>query len=153
MSVARLAFTVLASLALSASTTLAMSSSSVRVEVTQPAPGNRAVVTSRSYDAHVTLSIEHADGSTTPSGWSTRSDGRPFTFQPGKNLIQGWTDGVLQMREGERALMHVPSHLGYGAAAQGQKGGAWYIPASSNLLFDIEILRASGAAAPVKAEL
>ena len=125
----------------------------VRVEVTQPQPGNRPVTTSRSYDAHVTLSIENADGTTTPSGWSTRTDGRPFTFQPGRNLIQGWTDGVLQMREGERALMHVPSALGYGAAAQGSKGGAWYIPGNSNLLFDIEILRASGSSAPAKAEL
>ncbi len=37
---------------------------------------------------------------------------RPFSFQPGRNLIKGWTDGVLQMREGERALIHVPPQLG-----------------------------------------
>lgn len=38
--------------------------------------------------SHVTLYIENADGSKTPSGWSTRvSDGAdkdsPFAFQPG----------------------------------------------------------------------
>ena len=44
------------------------------------------------------------------------------------------------MREGERAVLHVPSSKGYGASAQGSKGGAWYIPANSNLHFDIEIL-------------
>jgi len=58
------------------------------------------------YAAHVTLYIENADKSKTPSGWSTRQqDGaaadKPFAFQPGVNLIQGWTQGVLEMREGQ----------------------------------------------------
>ena len=97
----------------------------------------------------VTLYIEEADGSKTPSGWSTRvSDGaaadKPFEFQPGVGLIQGWTDGVLQMKEGERAWLHVPSQLGYGSRAMGSPGGAFYIPADSNLLFDIEILSKAG---------
>lgn len=55
--------------------------------------------------------------------------------------------------QGERALMHVPFSLGYGAAAQGSKGGAWYIPGSSNLLFDIEIVSKTGVKAPAKEEL
>merc|ERR1740117_1995399 len=81
----------------------------------------------------------------TPSGWSTRKeDGaavdQPFEFQPGVGLIQGWTDGVLQMNIGERAYLHVPSALGYGSNPMGSQGGAFYIPANSNLLFDIEIL-------------
>jgi hypothetical protein len=77
----------------------------------------------------VTLSIEGADGKLTPSGWSTRKegggDGRPFSFTPGQNLIAGWSEGVLKMREGERALLHVPAAKGYGAAPQGSKGGGW----------------------------
>eukprot|EP00587_Corethron_hystrix_P011208 CAMPEP_0113298452 /NCGR_PEP_ID=MMETSP0010_2-20120614/893_1 /TAXON_ID=216773 ORGANISM="Corethron hystrix, Strain 308" /NCGR_SAMPLE_ID=MMETSP0010_2 /ASSEMBLY_ACC=CAM_ASM_000155 /LENGTH=103 /DNA_ID=CAMNT_0000151513 /DNA_START=201 /DNA_END=512 /DNA_ORIENTATION=- /assembly_acc=CAM_ASM_000155 len=94
----------------------------------------------------VTLYIEKADGSRTPSGWSTRKiDGaqadEPFEFQPGKNLIVGWTEGVLKMREGERALLHVPSDKGYGGRAMGQpNGGGFWIPPNSDLLFDIEIL-------------
>ena len=96
------------------------------------------------YDSQVTLSIENMkDGSITPAGWSTRAEnggnGQPFSFTPGQGLIQGWTDGVLKMREGERAILHVPPHLGYGASEQGSKGGAWYIPANSHLHFDIEI--------------
>lgn len=55
---------------------------------------------------------------------------------------------MLQMREGERALIHVPPSLGYGPAAQGSPGGAWYIPGNSKLLFDIEILGKTGAPAP-----
>ena len=44
------------------------------------------------------------------------------------------------MREGERANLHVPASLGYGAQAMGGPGGSFYIPANSDLLFDIEIL-------------
>ena len=32
----------------------------------------------------------------------------PTAVTPGVKLIKGWTEGVLQMREGERAIMHVP---------------------------------------------
>lgn len=65
---------------------------------------------------------------------------QPFAFQPGVNLIAGWTEGVLQMKEGERAWLHVPADKGYGQQTMGSKGGAFYIPGNSNLLFDIEIL-------------
>ena len=116
----------------------------VRVEIKTPYPDNAKVTGSSTYDCQVTLSIENKDGSTTPSGWSTRKenggDGKPFSFQPGVKLIEGWSKGVLQMKEGERALIHVPPGMGYGAGAQGQKGGGWYIPGNSNLLFDIEII-------------
>lgn len=44
------------------------------------------------------------------------------------------------MKEGERALLHVPNRLGYGNSPMGSPGGAFYIPGGSNLLFDIEIL-------------
>lgn len=46
------------------------------------------------------------------------------------------------MKEGERAVLHVPPSKGYGAQSQGSKGGGWYIPGNSNLHFDIEILGA-----------
>ena len=55
------------------------------------------------------------------------------------------------MREGERAKLHVPAWLGYDQKEQGTKGGAWYIPAESDLLFDIEVLRKKGAGGPAAA--
>jgi hypothetical protein len=120
----------------------------VVVETTSPGKGPLASKDHR-YRSMVTLYIENADKSRTPSGWSTRvEDGaavdQPFEFQPGVNLIQGWTEGVLQMNEGERALLHVPASLGYGARPMGSPGGAFYIPANSDLLFDIEILGKAG---------
>jgi FKBP-type peptidyl-prolyl cis-trans isomerase len=104
------------------------------------------VTTAHRYSSHVTLYIKNDDGSKTPSGWSTRkSDGaatdQPFAFQPGVGLIIGWTEGVLKMTEGERSWLTVPSEKGYGAQSMGSPGGSgFYIPANSNLLFDIEIL-------------
>ena len=123
----------------------------VRVETLVAARAGAArVVRAHRYEAHVTLSIEADDGTLTPSGWSTRAeqggDGRLFAFQPGQGVI-GFTQGVLEMREGERAKIHVPSMLGY-AEPDGCKGGAWCIPGSSNLLFDIEILGKQGAKGP-----
>ena len=122
----------------------------VRVETQKAAPsGAPAVTRDHKYLSHVTLYIENEDGSKTPSGWSTRKeDGadvdRPFPFQPGVNLIEGWTEGVLQLKEGERALLHVPSEKGYGERSMGGPGQAFHIPANSDLLFDIEILGKEG---------
>jgi hypothetical protein len=111
-----------------------------------------AVVATASFPKVTPDDLKALDGTLTPSGWSTRGS-QPFSFTPGQGLIQGWTDGVLQMREGERAVMHVPFQLGYGTSSQGSKGGAWYIPGSSNLHFDIEILSKEGSSAPEKEDL
>lgn len=46
----------------------------VKVDITDAKPENAPVTTASSYDAMVTLSIENEDGSTTPSGWSTRKE-------------------------------------------------------------------------------
>lgn len=73
------------------------------------------------------------------------SQDQPFSFQPGVGLIEGWTEGVLKMNEGERSWLSVPSAMGYGERAMGSPGGAgFYIPANSDLLFDIEILGKEG---------
>ncbi len=140
-------FSVLVLLITTTSTTVVMAEDpKVVVETINPArDGSPQVTASSTYRAMVTLYIENADGSKTPSGWSTRvSDGadidNPFAFQPGVGLIEGWTQGVLQMKEGERAWIHVPAALGYGERTMGSPGGPFYIPASSNLLFDIEIM-------------
>ena len=127
----------------------ASASAAVRVHTLNVGSGP-PVTRDHRYRSMVTLYIEGQDGSKTPSGWSTRredgaAEDKPFTFQPGVQLITGWTEGVLQMREGERAELHVPAALGYGNQPMGAPGGAFYIPAKSDLLFDIEILGKEGS--------
>ena len=119
------------------------------VSVTIQSPGTGPPVTRSSrYLSHVTLYIQNEDGTKTPSGWSTRqSDGAasdsPFAFMPGVGLIEGWSEGVLKMNEGERSWLGVPSEKGYGAQSVGSPNagaGGFYVPPNADLLFDIEVL-------------
>ncbi len=66
---------------------------------------------------------------------SSRSRGTPFSFWVGEGqVIAGWDEGLLGMKEGERRLLTVPPAIGYGAD---EKPG---IPPNSTLVFDIELL-------------
>ncbi len=50
------------------------------------------------------------------------------------NVIAGWRRGMILFGEGGKGTLIIPSSLGYGDQAQGD------IPASSALVFDIELL-------------
>lgn len=66
---------------------------------------------------------------------SSRRRGAPFSFWVGEGqVIPGWDEGLLGMREGERRELVVPPLLGYGSEP---KPG---IPANSTLVFDLELL-------------
>jgi len=66
---------------------------------------------------------------------SSRSRGTPFSFWVGEGqVIAGWDEGLLGMKEGERRLLTVPPAIGYGGD---EKPG---IPPNSTLVFDIELL-------------
>lgn len=60
----------------------------------------------------------------------------PFQFTLGENrVIQGWEQGVLGMKVGEKRKLTIPSVLGYG-----EVGSPPAIPASAGLIFEIELL-------------
>ncbi|MBN2267634.1 MAG: FKBP-type peptidyl-prolyl cis-trans isomerase [Candidatus Babeliaceae bacterium] len=62
--------------------------------------------------------------------------GQPFTFRIGVgHVIQGWDLGVLSMRVGEKRLLRIPPHLGYGS-----RGAGAAIPPNATLLFEVELL-------------
>ncbi|MNK01258.1 FK506-binding protein [compost metagenome] len=69
---------------------------------------------------------------------SSYDHGRPFEFVVGsKKVIQGWSQGLMGMREGGKRTLFVPSHLAYGERQIGK-----YIKPHSNLIFHVELLEA-----------
>ena len=59
----------------------------------------------------------------------------PMLYSAEAQLIQGFREGLLTMRVGDKLRLFIPSHLGYGA----QGGGRGAIPPNADLVFDIEI--------------
>jgi FKBP-type peptidyl-prolyl cis-trans isomerase len=61
---------------------------------------------------------------------------QPFSFRIGMGqVIQGWDEGVMSMKIGEKRRLFIPSNLGYGA-----RGAGGVIPAHANLIFDVELI-------------
>ncbi|NKI27700.1 peptidylprolyl isomerase [Arenibacter sp. 6A1] len=58
----------------------------------------------------------------------------PMDYSPEARLIPGFREGLLQMKEGDKVRLFIPSHLGYGASGAGN-----VIPPNANLVFDLEI--------------
>jgi peptidylprolyl isomerase len=63
--------------------------------------------------------------------------GKPFSFVIGiGHVIQGWDEGVLSMKVGEKRRLFIPASLGYGA-----RGAGNLIPPHADLIFDVELLQ------------
>jgi len=70
--------------------------------------------------------------------WSTRDTDSPFSFQIGLGkVIRGWDEGMMTMKVGEKANVHMSSDYGYGEAGF----PAWGIPKSAPLMFEVEVLQ------------
>ena len=64
---------------------------------------------------------------------SSKDTGKPFT-SPLSNLIQGWQQGLVGVKEGSTVRLYIPSDLAYGSSGSGN------IPPNSDLIFDIEVI-------------
>ena len=61
---------------------------------------------------------------------------KPFPFPIGKKegLMPGFIEGLEKMNVGDKAILFIPSNLGYGA-----QGAGSVIPPNTNLIFEIEM--------------
>lgn len=103
-------------------------SGKVQIEELQPGTGD-AVKNGDSVTVHYTGTL--TDGTQFDSSY----DREPFTFTVGSgSVIQGWDEGIIGMKVGEKRKLTIPPDLGYGSVQQGS------IPANSTLLFEIELI-------------
>lgn len=61
-------------------------------------------------------------------------NGFPFTYGNKTGLIAGFIEGLENMNSGDRALIFIPSKLGYG-----ERGAGGIIPPNTDLVFEIEM--------------
>jgi FKBP-type peptidyl-prolyl cis-trans isomerase len=74
--------------------------------------------------------------------WSTRTKPvETFTYRSGmRQVIRGWDEAVMQMRNGERARVTMRSDYAYGETGFPM----WGIKPDTDLVFDIEIIAIDG---------
>ncbi len=62
--------------------------------------------------------------------------GTPFSFTLGNGeVIQGWDEGVVGMKEGGKRTLNIPSDLAYG-----ERGAGQLIGPNEDLVFEVELL-------------
>ncbi len=51
-------------------------------------------------------------------------------------VIQGWDEGVVKLKEGQKAILYIPSHLAYGSRGAGRA-----IPPNADIIFEVELIK------------
>jgi len=65
---------------------------------------------------------------------ASKNHGQPFTFTLGVGqVIPGWDQGLVGMKEGGQRVLVIPASMAYGAQAVGA------IPANSTLIFEVTL--------------
>ena len=68
---------------------------------------------------------------------SSLDRGQPLVFPVGKGrVIAGWDKGIMMLNEGTKAILFIPSYLGYG-----ERGAGGVIPPNADLIFEVELLK------------
>ncbi|GHC59783.1 peptidylprolyl isomerase [Ulvibacter litoralis] len=78
-----------------------------------------------------------ADGTEFDSSYKR---GNPIEFAVGVGqVIEGWDEGILLLKTGDKARFVIPSNLAYGEA-----GAGGVIPPNATLIFDVELMNVKG---------
>lgn len=88
---------------------------------------------------HFTLSL--INGSVVSS--SSKGNPELIHIASGGSVVSGLHKGMMQLYEGDKAKLIVPSHLAYGIAGDQRK-----IPSKSTLIYDLEILEVASRSNP-----
>lgn len=105
--------------------------SGLQYEILQHGALNRATPTSTSDSCTCHYEGKLIDGTVFDSSIQR---GTPATFSP-SGVIGGWTEALMLMRPGDKWILTLPSHLGYGDRGSGSK-----IPGGAVLIFELELL-------------
>ena len=102
----------------------------LEIKTTQEGTGERRV---KKGD---TISVHYTGKLTNGTKFDSSVDrGVPFEFTVGAGMvIQGWEQGFIGAKVGEKRTLTIPAEMGYGARAVG------LIPANSTLIFDVELV-------------
>lgn len=103
----------------------------LEIKTTQEGTGDRVVKSGDNIAVHYTGKL--TDGTKFDSSVDR---GTPFEFQIGQGMvIQGWEQGLMGMKVGEKRTLTIPSELGYGS-----RGAGSVIPPNATLIFDVELI-------------
>ena len=102
----------------------------LEIKTTQEGTGERQVKKGDTISVHYTGRL--IDGTKFDSSVDR---GTPFTFTIGTGqVIQGWEQGFIGAKVGEKRTLTIPAEMGYGSRVVGT------IPANSTLIFDVELV-------------
>lgn len=96
----------------------------------------KEATTGKSVEVHYTGWL-YEDGKKGKKFDSSVDRGTPFKFNLGSGqVIRGWDEGVVGMKEGGKRTLIIPAELGYGT-----RGAAGVIPPNATLMFDVELIK------------
>lgn len=85
------------------------------------------------------VGVLRKDGKEFDTSWKRADNKFSFTLGGGQ-VIQGWDQGVVGMKEGGRRRLIIPADLAYGEA-----GSPPTIPANAALVFDVDLKKVTSA--------
>jgi peptidylprolyl isomerase len=78
---------------------------------------------------------------------SSYKRGKPSQFSP-QNVIQGWKEALMKMKEGDKWQLVIPAEMAYGKRSMGE-----YITPGSVLVFEVELVKVDADGSGLTANL